>query len=119
MSLFKEDDLIHSYTADQAIEDGMLADVSELAREAGFKWPVRITQGVHELCTPPESNKIESYKGRLWDVLFLAHMAIKRSGSDEILAEFKVKIGREVHTLWACLDSTCGPAIHIILPSEY
>ncbi len=60
------------YTADQATEDGFLVDVSETAKEAGFSGNVRITTGVHGLCTPPKSNKIQNYEGRLWDVLSVA-----------------------------------------------
>ena len=109
---------ISVYTAEQAVEDGILVDVSELAKEAGFNWPVRITNTVHELCTPPKSNHIQSYTGRLWDVLNLARWAIKRS-QDDGMAVFKVKLGRKVETLWAMFDGTNGPAIHILTPSDY
>jgi len=34
--------VIHTYTRAQAIEDGVLIDVSEMAREAGFRWPVAV-----------------------------------------------------------------------------
>jgi len=111
-------EVISSYTAEQAIEDGFLADVSKLGKEAGFKWPVRISQNVHELCTPPKSNGIESYKGRLWDVLWMAHCAIRKS-EDDWMTAFNVKIGRKIYELWACIDGTNGPAIHIITPEEY
>ena len=33
--------VLHAYTRAQAIEDGILVDVSETAREAGFKIPRR------------------------------------------------------------------------------
>ena len=42
--LFSDADLIHSYSRAQAIEDGVLVDVSETAREAGFTVPVAITR---------------------------------------------------------------------------
>jgi len=109
---------ISVYTAKQAVEDGFLVDVSEIAKEAGFNLPVRISSAVHDLCTPPKSNKIQSYQGRLWDVLYLATMAIRRSKDDQ-MAVFRVKIGRKIETLWALLDGTSGPAIHIITPQEY
>ncbi len=35
--------VIHTYTRAQAIEDGVLIDVSETSSEAGFKWPAAIT----------------------------------------------------------------------------
>jgi hypothetical protein len=113
-------DVIHTYTAKDAVADGMLVEVPEkTAKEAGFNWPVRITCGVHELCTPPKSNTTQTYEGRLWDVLFLAYLAIKRTPAGEGLATYKVKIGRKVETLWAAVDGTCGPAIHILTPAEY
>ena len=39
-------DLIDSYSRAQAIEDGTLIDVSEIANEAGFTIPVAVTQAV-------------------------------------------------------------------------
>ena len=112
---------ISVYTAQEAVEDGTLIDVSEMAQEAGFSkaFAVRITTGVHELCTPPKSNKIQSYDGRLWDVLWMCRCAIKREPEDKGLIVFTLKIGRRIVSLWACLDTTSGPAIHIITPEEY
>jgi len=117
-------EIISSYTAAQAEEDGILVNVSDLAAEVGIKWTTRISIGVHQLCTPPKSNKIQSYTGRLWDVLFLAKRAITAAKNNNRpvswLIAFKVKIGREIHQMWATVDSTMGePAIHIILPEEY
>ena len=113
------DNVIYSYTAEQAVEDGVLTDVSEMGKEAGFTWPVRITEGVHALCTPPKSNKVHSFEGRLWDVLMLARWAIQRAPAGDGMAVFTVKIGGRNETLWAMVDGTSGPAIHIITPSEY
>src|ERR1019366_7436165 len=36
-------DVIYSYTRKQAIEDGVLVDITEMAKEAGIKYPVAIT----------------------------------------------------------------------------
>ena len=35
--------VISSYTRAEAIEDGVLVDVSKVAREAGIKYPVAVT----------------------------------------------------------------------------
>ena len=40
------DPVISVYTRAQAIEDGILVDVSETAREAGFRIPVAVTRSV-------------------------------------------------------------------------
>ena len=66
-------EVISVYTQNQGVEDGFLADVSELAKEAGFCVPVHITTGVQGLCEVPESLKgTQDYTGRLWDVLSMA-----------------------------------------------
>ena len=70
-ALFGE--IIHSYSRAQAIEDGVLVDVTEMAREAGFKWPFAMTAEVYALINDiPKKYKHEDIKGRLWDVLMLA-----------------------------------------------
>ena len=38
----KDEVIIHSYSRAQAIEDGVLADISDLGEEMGFKIPVSI-----------------------------------------------------------------------------
>ena len=40
------DPVIFAYTRAQAIEDGVLVDVSDTAREAGFKIPVAVSRSV-------------------------------------------------------------------------
>jgi hypothetical protein len=117
--MFENADIISVYDASMAEEDGVLVNVTNEAKELGFKWTVRISRGVYELCTPPKSNKIQSYRGRLHDVLWMALIAIKRS-KDQNLIAYKLKIGRCIETLWITIDGTMGePALHIILPSEY
>lgn len=115
----EEFEIISSYTAEEAVEDGILVDVSDTAKELGFVWPVRITQSVHDLCTPPKSNKIQSYNGRLWDVLWMCSLAIKKAKKGDSMVEFLTRIGRKNETLWACLDGTSGMAIHIMKPEDY
>ena len=77
--------VISSYSRAQAIEDGMLIDVSSTAKEAGFKVPVAITVGVHGYCNPPEASKAQgqSYEGRLWDVLMVALFAARAAPQGE------------------------------------
>jgi hypothetical protein len=118
--MFKNTDIIFSYTAEQAVEDGILVDVSEMAKEVGFALPVRITQGVHQLCTPPKSNRVASYSGRLWDVLWMAmRIMFLMQSRDDGFVEFRVRIGKKNERLWATMDGTSGPAVHIMRPEEH
>ena len=118
----KENSLIYSYTAKQALEDGVLSEINpDLSKEAGYRWPVRITQGVADLVTPAveEQEQGQTLEGRLWDVLWMARIALDNAGPDDRIAPFDVILGRKTTKLWACLDATSGLAIHIITPEEY
>ena len=70
-------EVIYRYTRAQAIEDGVLVDVSETAREAGFRWPVAMTSAAWADCVAwsEEDNQRQvnqDESGRLWDVLWSA-----------------------------------------------
>ncbi len=121
------DDVIFSYSAEDAMRDGQLIEVErEFTQEAGFIWPVRITRGVYNLVMPSKKaiQYGQSFEGRMWDVLNLAKIAIAKTPDAESLAVFLVLFqngpNKQVEkTLWAALDMTSGPAIHILLPKEY
>lgn len=113
---------IYRYTAEQALADGALLEVDpQLRREAGYRWSVRITRGVASLLVPEEKerNEGQSQEGRLWDVLWMARIAIDNADDRETIAPFEMILGKNTITLWACLDTTSGPAIHIIRPEEF
>ncbi len=74
MSVLEADaEVIHVYSRAQALADGVLVDVSTLAREAGFKVPVAVTAAVWADCVAwPAGVAGQDETGRLWDVLYLA-----------------------------------------------
>lgn len=80
-------EVISTYTRKQAIEDGLLIDVSETAREAGFVVPVAVTSAVwSDCCEWDERDAKRHYQdvsGRLWDVVSLARWAIRRARKGE------------------------------------
>jgi len=43
--MFEEADLIHRYTRADALRDGVLIDVSQVAREAGIRYTVQEGSG--------------------------------------------------------------------------
>lgn len=83
MSDVENFNLIYSYTRTQAIEDGVLIDVTEEAKPYGFKVPVAVTDNLYYryLSVVPEELESEgqSTTGRLHDVLTLAMIAAKRT----------------------------------------
>ena len=80
--MFEDADLIHRYTRAQALEDEVLVDVTETAREAGFRVPVALTQTVWADCMhwrEEDSARVvhQDESGRLWDVLWMARIAAR------------------------------------------
>ena len=71
--------MIYAYTRAQAHTDGILVDVTETAKEVGFKLPVAITEALHNCLTPTKADASigQTYDGRLWDVLWLAAFSFK------------------------------------------
>jgi hypothetical protein len=119
-------DLIFSYSRAQAINDGVLIDVSKLAAEAGFLFPVAMTSAAWVRCVNVAEKAEESGQdetGRLWDVLNVLRWAVKRSpGGNEVRFQVSVFDGDRFDTVE--LKSLCGPGddaepvITIMLPDE-
>lgn len=91
--------VIHSYTREQALEDGALVDVSELASEAGFRVPVAVTAAlwadVRDI--PPSKRGIQDETGRLWDLLYMAAFTVKlgRHAGNPMYFDLLMDVGRK------------------------
>ena len=124
-----EDDLfgpvLHQVTRKDLLRDGILVDVSTLAAQAGFKYPVAVGRSVWEayIAVPP-GVKGQDETGRLWDILWMLRFAIPRSaGGDTILFRVLVRNdNRQPRPVQ--LKALCGPGddtepvITILLPHE-
>ena len=127
--MFSENDIISRYTRAQAIEDGELVDVTETGKEAGFVYPVAITRNLwHSWIEPSEKAKAygQDAQGRLWDVLWMLKIGIRKSAGEHITYEviFQNGSGRkytDIVKLWAiCGPGDQGePVITIMLPEDY
>lgn len=79
--------IISTYTRADAIGDGTLVDVTETAREAGFKIPVALTRAVWTDCvewTDATDRRKHEFTGqdeagRLWDVVWVARVRAARA----------------------------------------
>lgn len=108
---------ISSYTRAQAIADGVLVDVSRLAREAGFRIPVAVTSAVWADCvawTDADTKKqvAQDENGRLWDVLWTSALAAKRArGAQRIAFELNrvPRGGRATQPRPVVLNLNIGP----------
>jgi hypothetical protein len=106
--LFDDADVIHAYSREQALADGVLVDVTSTAREAGFKVPVALTSAVYARLVPSERDASlgQSFEGRLWDVLMVLRYY---AGADTDTVTFHVIIaeGEESHEI--VLKAHIGP----------
>jgi len=119
--------IIHSYSRAQAIEDGVLVDVSQMASEAGFRVPVAMTATVWaEYVRVPAEVSGQDESGRLWDILWMLRVAIGRSASSgsELLFSLIVRNDDALPAQQVELKSICGPGdrgepvITIMFPHE-
>jgi hypothetical protein len=112
MAMFTKDDVIFSYTRAQAIEDGVLVDVSKLAQEAGFLFPVALTRTVwDQYVVVPDGVSGQDETGRLWDVLNMLRFAIRKgSGGSELRFHLHVRNDNcEGDPPLVELKAVCGP----------
>ena len=126
-------EVIYSYTRAQAIEDGVLIDATEMAKEAGFNWPVALTAAAWSDCVAwsGADNDRQTYQdqsGRLWDVLFMASYAIRsaKNSDQHLLFELQrvARDGCSTKSQRLTLKLILGPGddgepvITIMLPEE-
>ncbi len=123
--------VIFGYSRAQAISDGVLVDVSAMAKEAGFAVPVALTSAAWSDCVEwcdrdsiRQTHQDES--GRLWDVLWLAHLAARRSqGGTVAFTLYRVPRGGKgcmprIVTLHMHIGpgDAAEPVITVMMPSE-
>lgn len=111
--IFDGAEVISSYSRAQAIDDGTLVDVSEMARQAGFRFPVAVTRAVHEAyvkLTPAAKRACNDERGRLWDILWMARCAIKTApnGTDTVVYALHV-VTEQVRPSLVHLKMVIGP----------
>ena len=118
----EDNQIISRYTRAQAIEDGILVDVTEQARETGLLLPTVITNHVHHTLEDiPKESLGQDYRGRLHDVLCMAYLKLRGLKSKGIKehdfpAEFQVIIDARKHSLWIDAD---GDGFTIMYPEDY
>ena len=119
--------MVHAYSHAQALADGLLIDVSETAKEAGFRWPVALTRAAWERCVAVSPGvACQDEAGRLWDLLWMLRLAVR--GSDGVPeVRFAVHVrndNREGTPPLVRLKAACGPdddgspCVTVMLPAE-
>ena len=119
--------VIFSYTRAQAIADGVLVDVSELAKESGFRFPVAVTAGVWAECVAvPDGVAGQDETGRLWACCTCCgcHRCGRKDGERVDFSVYVRNDNREDFPPHVKLYALCGPGddskpvITVMLPHE-
>jgi len=118
--------VISEYTRAQAIADGVLVDVTQDARKAGFRCPVALTKAVWDLCvalSPAAKRACNDEPGRLWDVLWMMRCAVRRAPEPEHVFALRC-VTTSLRPSHVALRSVIGPGddgepvITVMLPDE-
>jgi len=109
---FSDCTAISIYSRAQAIEDGILVDVTKQAKELGFKYPVAVTNNVWASCISWDAEKekaVQDEAGRLYDVLWIAMITAKRTKGEQAFFDvFHIPNGGMLPSP-VTLKSVCGP----------
>ncbi len=119
-------DVIYAYTRAQALEDGVLVDASEMAKEAGIKFPVALTSAVYgKYVEVADGVTAQDERGRLWDILWMFRFAAAKFNGSTLLFKLHVRNdNRDCIPPLVTLKAVCGPGdtpepvITIMLPDE-
>jgi hypothetical protein len=120
---------IHCYTRRDALEDGFHIEVSNVAAEAGIRYPMFLTRSVYErFVTVPPGASCQDEAGRLWDVVWMLRYAIQKGPADaaRLPIQLYVRNSNQKDPELVQLIAECGPldfddprpAITVMLPGE-
>jgi hypothetical protein len=123
---FEDADVISRYTRAEGIADGVLVDVTDMAKEAGITIPVAVTGNLyHRLVKPSEEDEMDgqSLEGRLRDILMIFRVKARKCDSSMAVFDVDFFSGGKTHTerLWVVIDGgdDGNPVITIMLPEDY
>ncbi len=117
---FADMEMIYAYTRSQAITDGVLHDVSEIAKLNGFSIPVAVTDTIWNKYIVPSPELVEygqSCEARLLDVLVVLYFKIRSLPRDAANSRitFTVKFLMDAENEEyeePELTADCGPGDH-------
>jgi hypothetical protein len=125
-TFFGPSDVIFSYTRQQAIDDGVLVDLTEWAKETGFRVPVACTAAVwHQYVVPPPGSESwgQSERGRAHDLLWMLFLSARKQAGSRVDFEVSFLNGQQQQEIGK-FYALCGPGdqgepvITIMLPHE-
>ena len=95
-------EVISTYTRAQAVDDGVLVDVTSAADEAGFKWLTAMTRTVYEryVAVPPALVGCQDVQGRLMDIIHMLWVAVRTGRIEGDVGEFGLLVRFPAGATW-------------------
>ena len=117
----EQDNIIFAYTRQQAIEDGIFVDVSEVARTIGFVIPVALTSSLYYAYIKKQD---EQETARRLDAFLLTIYNQIQKRKDDNFLKAKVRFDKDKETeVWTVVEGISptdpNPAMNIMLPEDY
>jgi uncharacterized protein DUF6573 len=125
--MFDKSDIVFTYTRKEAIDDGVLIDITDQAKESGFKIPVAVTDTLYNKYLNP-SEELEkcgqSLEGRIHDMVYILYLSARKKTVCTVLFKvyFLLKPGNDPEDFY--LKAVISPGdegeavITIMLPNE-
>jgi hypothetical protein len=113
-------EIIYSYTRTQAIEDGVLVDLSNVdSVKQHWKLPLACTSTVWSIIEEALNQAGQDVSGICHDISTMAKLAIRGAGNTEQL-RFKVIVTGRTHELKLHIGpgDTAAPVLTLMLPNE-
>lgn len=117
------DNIIYSYTRQDAIDDGTIIDVSEVAKKNGFTVPVAVTRTIFEKYIRQEEEAKTDTKLHALLLFLCQKILTEAKPSDGNLFCTKVNLENKLTDVWLGIEATSptdsSPAMTIMLPEDY
>ncbi len=107
---FKDFEVIHSYSRKEAINDRVLMDVSNSAKDIGILYPVAVSQAVwakYVFMSDEQEDYEYLEEQRLLDILFKFKRKAEQTKGPDLLFEIFVQFTAEPEEV--TLKAVCGP----------
>lgn len=126
-ALYSSAEKISVFTRADALSDGILSDVSEIAEEEGFKVPVALTRAAYLSLEPSEEERSrgDDLRGRLHDLFWTMRQTLRRKSYLEASRiDFQLNLFQDGNHLSLTLRALLHPGdrgepvITILLPNE-
>jgi hypothetical protein len=124
----EDEPIVYSYSRRQALDDGVLVDLTDFSPGHGFVFPVACTAGVYHRYLVPDKTlqaQGQSIEARIHDLLTTLAAAIKSQGdkADRLTFQtsFLMPLGRTATVTFTCIcgpDDAGEPVLTILLPGE-